>query len=42
MGYMDNWSPYDELYGDTDTERYNTDYLKDDCDRYDDIEERID
>lgn len=18
MGYMDNWSPYDELYGDTD------------------------
>jgi len=43
MGYMDNWSPYDELYGDTDTERYNTDYLlEDDRDYYDDIEERID
>lgn len=27
MGYMDNWSPYDELYGDTDTERYDTSYL---------------
>ena len=27
MGYMDNWSPYDELYGNTDTERYDTGYL---------------
>lgn len=39
MGYMDNWSPYDELYGDTDTERYNTDYLLEDDD---DTEERTD
>ena len=35
----DYWSPYDELYGDTDTERYNTDYLSEDDD---DEEERID
>ncbi len=27
MGYMDNWSPYDELYGNTDTRWYDTDYL---------------
>lgn len=24
----DYWSPYDELYGNTDTERYDTSYLE--------------
>ena len=28
MSYKDDWSPYDELYGDTDTERYDTSYLE--------------
>ena len=26
MGYMDNWSPYDKLYGNADTEN-DTSYL---------------
>ena len=25
-GWKDNWSPYDELYGNTDTESYDTSY----------------
>lgn len=28
MSYKDDWSPYDELYGDADTERYDTSYLE--------------
>ena len=28
MSYKDDWPPYDELYGDTDTERYDTSYLE--------------
>ena len=24
--WKDNWSPYDELYGNTNTERYDTSY----------------
>ena len=27
-GWKDNWSPYDELYGDTNTESYDTSYLE--------------
>ena len=26
--WKDNWSPYDELYGNTNTERYDTSYLE--------------
>lgn len=34
-GWKDNWSPYDELYGNTNTESYDTSYSEDEDGEYD-------